>query len=330
MDLVTGGAGFMGSHLARRLIERGNEVRVFDLSKSENVPDKAEFFSGDMRDLERVRESMEGVEVVYHLAFVQVFSRRPESEKFQVNFGGTENFLKAAVESGVSRFVHTSTIEVYSPFPPFRAPEDAPTDMPFGWYGRHKRACEELCWHYHYRHDLPLTMLRIPTICGRGYYARIDLLRAFDWILANRPVLWIGGKQYRGDFVWVEDCVQGYILCGTRNEAVGEVFNISCSQPSTSLEIIQALLDAADNTTRIRLVPPRLAWPVINLATKIGVVDMPMEQLQYLMGDYSFSIDKAESLLGYAPEMNAAEAVAELMKGYMEDRESLKLKARTY
>jgi hypothetical protein len=59
-------------------------------------------------------------------------------------------------------------------------PEEAPTDKPFGWYGRHKKACEELCWRYHWQHGLPLTMARLPTICGRGYYVRIDLLRAFD------------------------------------------------------------------------------------------------------------------------------------------------------
>ncbi len=186
MDLVTGGAGFVGSHLARRLMEKGRDVRVFDIEKSPYLPEGVDFVQGDMRDYQAVRKAAKGAEVVYHLAFVQSLSKRPESEKWQVNFGGTENFLRAAVENEVKRFVFTSTIEVYSPFPPFRAPETAPSDRPFGWYGRHKKACEELCWHYHYQYNLPVAMMRMPTICGRGYYARIDLVRAFDWILAGR------------------------------------------------------------------------------------------------------------------------------------------------
>ena len=330
MDLVTGGAGFFGACLARRLRDMGRDVRVFDIERTQFLPDGVEFVQADMRDYDAVREAVRGAEVVYHLAFVQAFSKRPESEKWQINFSGIENFLRAAVDEGVERFVHTSTIELYSPFPPFPCPEDAPTDKPFGWYGRHKKACEELCWRYHWQHGLPLTMARLPTICGRGYYVRIDLLRAFDWVLANRPVLWIGGRQYQGDFVWVDDCVDAYLLLGAKPEALGEVFNVSCSAPSTSLEIIQAILDTAGNTHKIGFVPPWIAWPGIKFATRTGILDMPEEQLQYLMGDYSFSVDKARRLLGYEPKMNAAEAMVEMVKGYIEDRASVKKRAKNY
>lgn len=330
MDLVTGGAGFFGARLALRLLESGRDVRIFDIEPSSLMPSGAQFVRGDMRDRQAVSEAVRGCDVVYHLAFVQAFSKRPESEKWQVNFGGTENFLAASVEHGIERFVHTSTIELYSPFPPFRCPEDAPTDRPFGWYGRHKKACEELCWRYHWQHGLPVTMARLPTICGRGYYVRIDLLRAFDWVLANRPVLWIGGRQYRGDFVWVEDCVDAYLLLGTKPEAIGEVFNVSCSEPSTALEIIKAIMDTAGNTRRVHMVPPWLAWPPVKLASRLSVLDMPTEQLLYLMADYSFSIEKAGRLLGYAPKMTAAESMAEMVRGYVEDRDRVMARARSY
>jgi nucleoside-diphosphate-sugar epimerase len=330
MDLVTGGAGFFGARLASRLVEMGRKVRVFDIESSDLIPEGAEFVQGDMRDSAAVREAVRGVDVLYHLAFVQAFSKRPESEKWQVNFGGTENFLDAAVAEGVGRFVHTSTIELYSPFPPFRCSEDDPTDKPFGWYGRHKKAVEELCWRYHWQHGLPVTMARLPTICGRGYYVRVDLLRVFDWVLANRPVLWIGGRQFSGDLVWVEDCVDAFLLLGSKPEAIGEVFNVSCSEPATSLEIIQAMMEAAGNTWKIRFVPPWIVWPIVKRAAGIGILDMPAEQLLYLMGDYSFSIDKARRLLGYDPKMNAAEAMTEMVNGYIEDRERVMRKAKHY
>lgn len=183
---------------------------------------------------------------------------------------------------------------------------------------------------FHEEHGLPLVMLRLPTICGRGYYARIDMLRAFDWIIANRPVAWIGGKQFMGDFVWVEDCVDAYLLAAGNDAAVGEAFNVSCAEPNSSLEIIQAIMDAAGNTRRVHLVPPWIAWPAAKLACRLKVLDMPAEQLQYLMCDYHFSIDKARRLLGYEPKMTAAQAAAELMLGYIEDRDALRNKARTY
>jgi nucleoside-diphosphate-sugar epimerase len=330
MDLVTGGAGFFGASLAGRLASLGREVRVFDIERTKYVPEGVEFMQGDMRDAARVREADKGVDTVYHLAFVQAFSKRPESEKWQVNFGGTENFLAASVDEGVGRFVHTSTIELYSPYPPFPCTEDDPTDSPFGWYGRHKKAVEELCWRYHFQHSLPMTMARLPTICGRGYYVRIDLLKVFDYVLKGLPILWIGGRQFKGDLVWIEDCVDAFLLLGTKEEALGEVFNVSCSQPSTSLEIIQAMLDAAGNTSKIRLVPPWLVWPLVRLATKINVLDMPTEQLTYLMGDYSFSVEKARRLLGYEPKKNAAEAMVEMLKGYIEDRDTVMAKAKHY
>lgn len=330
MDLVTGGAGFVGSFLARRLLALGREVRVFDIERSDYLPEGAGFLEGDMRDRDAVREAVRGVEAVYHLAFVQVFSRRPESEKWDINYGGTRNFLEASADEGVGRFVHTSTIEIYSPFPPYPVTEDSPTDRPMGWYGRHKKACEALCMRVHEESGLPLTILRLPTICGRGYYARIDMLRGFDWVIANLPVAWIGGRQFKGDFVWIDDVVDAYLLAATREEAVGEAFNISCAEPGTSLEIIQAIMDAAGNTRKIHLVPSWIAWPAAKLACRLKVIDMPAEQLQYLMCDYHFSVEKARRLLGYEPKMTAAGAAAELMLGYMEDRAKLRRKAGTY
>jgi nucleoside-diphosphate-sugar epimerase len=330
MDLVTGGSGFVGSYLARHLQQSGRDVRVFDIEPGEHLPQGVDFHRGDMREYAQVRRAVAGVDVVYHLAFVQAFSKRPEREKWDVDYGGTGNFLKASLEEGVKRFVHTSTVEVYSPFPPFPVTEDSPTDRPFGWYGRHKKACEDLCWYYHREHGLPLTMVRLPTICGRGYYVRIDLLKAFDWLLANRPVLWFGGKPINGDFIWIEDCVKGYVLCGTEERAVGRVFNISCREPSTAIEIIEALMEVAGNTGKIHLVPPRIAWPPVKLAARLPVIKMPYEQLQFLMCDHSYSIEKARRLLGYNPVMNAAQSAAELMKGYMEDRDRVLEKARNY
>ncbi len=329
-DLVTGGCGFVGSNLVEKLVDMGHRVKVFDLHESRQTPQGAEFFKGDMRDYDSVGEALEGVETIYHLAFIQVFSQKTEGEKWEINFGGTENFLRASTEAKVRRFVHTSTVEVYSPYPPFRAPEDAPTDHPFGWYGRHKKACEELCWKYHDVNGLQVVILRLPTICGPGYYARVDLLRAFDWLLLNRPLFWFSGPPVKGDFVWIDDCIQGFILGGTVEGASGETFNISCSEPSDAIEIIKKLKEVSGNNRRIVRVPSFLVKPLIKLATKTPLLKMPAEQIEYLFCDNSYSIEKASKLLEYSPQKNAADAAGELLKGYMKERKEVKDKAKVY
>ena len=128
LHLITGGGGYLGSHLASRLMEGGHEVRILDLARSRTIPEGVEFVEGDVRDAAAVRRASEGVGAVHHLAFVQSMSRRPESFQREVAIDGTRNVLEAAATCGVRRFVFTSTIEVYGTRPPVS--EECAVDEP--------------------------------------------------------------------------------------------------------------------------------------------------------------------------------------------------------
>jgi UDP-glucose 4-epimerase len=238
MKLVTGGAGYLGSHLAKELIKRGEKVRIFDIQETKYIPKDAEFLKGDMRDIKDVNKAMEDVDTVFHLAFVQSLSKLKENVRYDININGTENFLKVALKNNVKRFVHTSTIEVYGTNPPYPCYEDAPTDSPVGWYGRHKLICENLCQKY-FKKGLKVTMLRMPTICGPGWYNHRGLLQLMDIILDGKPVAVIGDGKTEGDFVYYKDVLDGYLLAGEKEKAIGEAFNISARETSTHYELIK-------------------------------------------------------------------------------------------
>jgi UDP-glucose 4-epimerase len=330
MMLVTGGTGYLGSHLARELLEKGEPVRILDVHKTKYLPEGAEFIQGDMRDKEVARKAVKDVEKVFHLAFVQSLSKLPESECWDINFNGTENLLKASLDAGVDRFIYTSTIEIYGTKPPFPCPEDAPKDEPVGWYGRHKLEVENLVWKYYKEKGLKATAVRMPTICGPGYYNHRPLLQLMDRVLDNKILAVVGKGDTYGDLVYYKDVLQGYLLAGEKKEAIGEPFNISCDVRSTQLEMVQAMIDEVGSKSRVLHLQKFAVRGVLRFAYAFRLTDLPKYQFEYLFHHNSYSVDKAKKLLGYAPTKSAAESARELIKGYVQDREFVKHRSENY
>ncbi len=330
IDLVTGGGGYLGSHVVRALMDRGRTVRILDVQKTPYCPDGARFVQGDMANREDVRRAMAGVERVFHIAFVQSMSKRPEAEKRRINIGGMTNLLEEAAAAGVRRFIYTSTIEIYGTRPPFPCYEDAPKDHPVGWYGEHKWICEQMLWEFSKKTGLPGTALRMPTICGRGFYNHRPLLALMDRILENRAVGVIGDGSVPGDFVLLEDVVQGFLLAAEKPEAPGEAFNISGNGHSSQLEVIRAMIEAAGSKSRLVHIPKILARTGIRLGRLAGVHDLPPDQDDYLFNPNHYAVDKARRLLGYRPAATPADAAAALIRGYRLDRDYVKKRSENY
>ena len=329
MYLVTGGSGYLGSHLAGELIARGNKVRVFDVFKSPYVPAKARFLKGDMTNPKHVAKAMKNVDVVFHLAFIQSLSRRPLRDKYLINIGGTKNILKAALAQKVKRLVLASTIEIYGTCPPFGCTEDAPTDNPVGWYGRHKLECEKLC-RRHMKKGLKATMLRMPAICGPRHYNHGPTLDLMDRIIENRPVPLPGNGDIPGNMTHYEDVVGAFILAAEKNEAVGEAFNICAEQPATHREIIQAMKDAAGSRSPLIPVPEALARVGLGLAVFFGLSDIPDHQVGYAFHPNHYSAEKAKRLLGHIPRYTVQDAARQQIIGYMENREYVRQRNKSY
>lgn len=330
IDLVTGGAGYLGANVARALVAGGRRVRVLDVADSARRPAEAELVASSIEDRDRVREAMHGVERVFHIAFVQSLSRRPEIERYRVNVGGMRNVLDAAVEAGVARFVFASTIELYGTSPPDPCTEDAPTDAPVGWYGRHKLLCEEALWQTAEDEGLACVALRMPTICGRGFYNHRPLLSLMDRILDGRSVAVVGDGSTAADFVLLEDVVDAFVLAADAKAPAGEALNVSCRGRATHLDVVRAMIDAAGSGSKIHRVPGPLVRAALSVGRTLHLHDLPREQDGYLFAHNHYAIEKAARLIGYSPRATAPEAAAALIRGYAEDRASAWQRAARY
>jgi UDP-glucose 4-epimerase len=254
--LVTGGAGFIGAHLAEGLLDRGHAVRVFDdlFSGSHgDVPPGAEFAIGSIVDEEPVRAAVDGVEVVFHLAAHRAVPRSIDHplETDLANVHGTLTVLTAARDAGVRRLVYASSSSVYGATTVLPTPESAPT-APRSPYAVSKLAGELYCRVYTEVFGLETTALRYFNVYGPrqppgSQYAGviplfIDALRS-----GTSPIVHGDGKQSR-DFTYVEDAVTATIAAADPPSASGRVYNVAGGKPYSLLELLKMLGRLLDTT----------------------------------------------------------------------------------
>ncbi len=232
--LVTGGAGFIGSELARQLCEHKANVVVVDNlvnGKAENVatlPCRLE--TTDVRDEKKMRALVAGVDIVFHLACLGVrHSIHSPSENHEVNATATLNLLKAARTADVKRFVYVSSSEVYGTAIRVPMPEEHPT-YPMTVYGASKLAGECYTRAFHRTYDFPTVVVRPFNTYGPRCHHEGDsgevipkfLLRC----LAGKPLVIFGDGTQTRDFTFVEDTARGITLAGLAEKAVGQTINI--------------------------------------------------------------------------------------------------------
>ncbi len=250
--LVTGGAGFIGSNIARKLLESGDSVRILDdfsTGREENIRDfvsDIELFEGDIRDRAMVERAMKGVDYVLHqaaLASVQRSIDNPRASN-EVNVQGTLNLLEAARKESVKRFVYASSSSVYGDSEELPKREDMPTN-PKSPYAITKLTGEWYCRVYSEIFDLVTVSLRYFNVFGphqdpnSEYSAVIPI---FVWALLNseRPTIFGDGKQSR-DFTFVDNVVQANLLACRTEVSGGGVYNVACGDRFTLIELYDRL-----------------------------------------------------------------------------------------
>jgi UDP-glucose 4-epimerase len=245
--LVTGGAGFIGSNLVGRLIERGGDVRVLDDLSSgtrENLPAKAELFEGDVADASLVHNALAGVEVVFHLAARTSVARSVEHPLATdtTNVHGTLTVLKASVDAGVRRVVCASSSSVYGGAATLPSAETAPL-LPRSPYAVSKLAGEHYCRVFHELYGLETVALRYFNVFGPrqrpgSAYAAVVPLFIRALFSNERPVVHGDGHQSR-DFTFVDDVADANLAAATApaQEAAGRVFNIAGGDSHSLLEL---------------------------------------------------------------------------------------------
>lgn len=194
--LVTGGAGFLGSHLADALQDKGFSVRIFDRRESPHLRPSQEMIVGDLQDLQSLEQAATGCEAIYHLGGLADLNRARERplEAAQQNVIGTLHALEAGRKAGVKRFLFASTVYVYS-----RAG---------GFYRCSKQACESFVEEYHRQFGLPYTVLRFGSLYGPRAEESNGVFRLLKQALESGRIHHVGQPEDSREYVHVEDAAR--------------------------------------------------------------------------------------------------------------------------
>jgi nucleoside-diphosphate-sugar epimerase len=315
LDLVTGGAGYFGSILIRRLLAGGRKVRILDIHPLDE-PIGVEEIRADIRDREAVARACAGVATVYHNV-AQVPLAKDREAFWSVNEGGTRNVLEACLAAGVAKVVHTSSSAVYG------APERNPVvestlPRPQEEYGRAKLAADELCRRYADR-GLDVTIIRPRTIMGHGRLGIMQIL--FEWVRNGRniPVLGRGDNVYQ--FVHADDLAEACIRAARRPGR--ELFNVGAERFGTMRETLEALVRHAATGSRVVSVPFRAATAMMAVTSRLGLSPLgPYHTLMYGRSMF-FDVTKAKNLLGWAARFSNEEMFCESYDWYLAHREEV-------
>ena len=265
--LVTGGAGFIGSHLTRALVERGDTVRVLDnfsTGRRANLEGvEAEIVVGDIREAEGVRRAAAGMTHLIHLAaLVSVpHSVADPLTTHAINVTGTLNVLLAARDLGLQRVLFASSSAVYGEAFSGAKHEGLPL-YPLSPYGVTKLAAEKYCLAFHTVYGLETVALRYFNVFGprqdpRSEYAAV-IPKFMAAVLAGRqPIIYGDGEQTR-DFTYVADVVQGNLLALEAPAAAGQALNVATGSPVSLNQLVAILAEVSGRKIQPEYAPPRI------------------------------------------------------------------------
>lgn len=304
--LVTGGAGFIGSAIARALVERGDEVVVLDnmISGSKDaVPKGVEFIEGDIRDAPLLCEVTQGIEVVFHEAAIRSVPRSIDEPTLvhECNVTGTLNLLIACEQAGVARLVYASSSSAYGGARDGMSSEDM-HPRPLSPYAASKLSAEYYCTVWSELGKLPTVSLRYFNVFGPGQSAESKYAAVFPSFVTSlmrgeSPVIHWDGEQSR-DFTFIDDVVDANLRAAAAgNEVDGAVINVAGGKPRTINETFQSI-------------------------SKVLGVEIEPERVPRREGDIRHSYAdprRAADLLGWAPLTSWEDAVSRTVRWFSDE-----------
>jgi dTDP-glucose 4,6-dehydratase len=300
--LVTGAAGFIGSHLAELLAKNGARVRAFVRYNSRNdygwletldpiVLDQVEVFRGDLANPEAVTRAMSGCEVVFHLgALIPIpYSYVHPREFLEANIVGTLNVVEAARRMELGRIVHISTSEVYGTAREVPINERHPLN-PQSPYAATKSAADQIALSYWRSFSVPVAVARPFNTFGPRQSARAVIPTIITQAL-SRDVIELGSTHTTRDFLFVEDTAAGIEACGRASGIEGEIINLGSGGEISIAEVVERVLAVVGRDLPVAADPER--------------VRPDQSEVERLIADRS----KARELLGWAPQVDFDEGL---------------------
>ncbi|MCK5699305.1 MAG: SDR family NAD(P)-dependent oxidoreductase [Candidatus Aenigmarchaeota archaeon] len=309
MVLVTGGLGFIGSHVCRELVRRKEKVVVFDNLSQGNLEflkkvrmpdiyDKVTFVSGDITDFASVFETLKeyGIEKIVHTAaitFIPTAIKKP-SLTFNVNTVGSFNLLEASRILDMKKFVYISTASTYGDFQYTPADEKHPLN-PKDIYGATKVAADRLAYSYFQTYGLSASIVRTSAVYGPGDLERRAAKAFIENALQGVPMKLEGGGLQMRDFSYVKDVALGMVLALNSSESAGEAFNITGGSEYSVKDLAEMIRKYIPGS-EIEVTGAR------KIDAKRGMLD----------------ISKAKRVLGYNPKYDLDAGIREYVKWMVE------------
>jgi len=306
--LVTGAGGFIGSHLAERLVEEGCKVKAFVRYNSRNFwgwletspyKEEMEIISGDIRDFDSVKNTMKNVDIVIHLAALIgiPYSYISPLAYVKTNVEGTYNILQAARDLGIEKIIHTSTSEVYGTAQFVPISEKHPIN-PQSPYSASKAAADHTALSFQKSFGLPVAIIRPFNTYGPRQSARAVIPTIITQILSGKKKLKLGSIHPTRDLTFVKDTVEGFIAGAKSDKSTGEVINVGMNF-ETSIKYLAELIAELNNVK-------------IEIAIEDDRVRPEKSEVERLRTD----IKKAKELLNWSPKYSLESGLKETIKWF--------------
>jgi nucleoside-diphosphate-sugar epimerase len=323
---ISGGAGFLGLHLARRLLGDGARVRTLDVAPLDDAALEAavEEVRGDVRDPAAARALVDGADVLVHAAAALPI-QASRASIFAVNVTGTLTLLDAALAAGVGRVVFVSSTAVYGVPEVHPIAEDAPLHG-VGHYGESKIVAEGVCRDFA-RRGLETVILRPKTFVGPERLGVFEIL--FDWIREGRRIPILGDGSNRYQLLAVEDLVEAVVLAADA-DAAGETLNVGATAFGTVRSDLAALISHAGSSSSLRPVPARPAELGLRALELLRVSPLAEWHYRTAHRDSYVDVSKAQRLLGWEPRRSNERALADTYDWYLANRGRLRAAGVTH
>jgi UDP-glucose 4-epimerase len=328
---ITGGAGFIGSHLARALATRGLTVRVVDNLSTGKLANlgadlsTVEITQGDLTNLDVIRQAVEGTDYVYHFAMPAAWNdNAPNSILLEhAATTATMHVLIAAREARVKRVIFASSGRVYGSFLPVPRREDEPSH-PTTDYARAKEAGERDCVAFTYLYGLETVRLRFfqvygPRSSSQSGYARL-LQQITETMLEDRRPVIPGNGQEPQDLLYVDDAVHACLLAAEAPRIAGRVYNIGCGRPTHGAEIVGCLNRILGKNLEPVFTSPSTAHELENIAD-MGRAEKELGFVPWIGIEQGLKL-LAESMLGRTHSLPEPKSTQFLKEGFRSEKSS--------
>mgnify|MGYP001286951340 CR=1 FL=1 len=316
--LVTGGSGYFGSLLIRKLLEMNFNVGSLDINTTDLKNKNLTFHNCDIRDRENLINQTKNYDVVFHNV-AQVPIAKNSKLFWEVNVEGTKNLCRACIENNIQKLVYTSSSAVYG-VPKLNPVNEASKPVPGESYGKAKLEGEKICKDFS-KMGLKVTIIRPRTILGHGRLGIFSVL--FDWIKegVNIPVLNNGSNIYQ--FVHATDLADACILASKNNDQYS-AYNIGSEDFGTMRQALENLCEYANTGSKIYSLPRLPVELSIHFLSKLNLIPLaPYHALMYGRSLY-FDISRAKKEIGYSPKFSTREMFQESYDWYLKNYSVLK------